>query len=464
MKKSLPLIALLCSLPVFGQPNIVFIMADDLGFGNLSCYGATKITTPNCDRLAAEGMRFTRVHTPSAVCSPTRYGVLTGTYPWRGDRAPRHLIASEPLIIEDGEHTVASLLQKQGYATAAVGKWHLGVQRRYPIDWNQPLSPGPNDVGFDYYFGMITSHNQPPFVWTENNRILGKGPGDIITVEGNTETANPLPRRDDTAIAERCAEAAVRFIERNKERPFFLYYPTGAVHTPHAPAPFVTGKSQAGRFGDYVLDFDWQVGRILDALDKHNLSGNTLVIVTADNGSIASWGRKQGHNPNGHLRDQKATIFEGGHRVPFIARWPERISADSTCDEPINLVDLAATAAAIVGFDLPEDAALDSHNILPLLLGETRKSPFRPALITISKFDDHRAVIHGPWKLIVPHEPSGDHRYAPYQRNRFGPHETQLYHLLDDPTELSNVADQHPQVVERLKNTLQRYEERGRSR
>lgn len=447
-----------------GKPNIIFIMADDMGIGNWSCYGATKITTKHCDRLAAEGMRFTRAHTPSAVCSPTRYSVLTGTYPWRGARVPRHLIATEPLVIADGEHTVASLLQARGYATAAIGKWHLGVGRVDPIDWNKPLSPGPNDVGFDYYFGMITSHNQPPFVWTENNQIVGKGAVDEIFVEGNTEVANPLPRRDDSAIAATCAAKAVGFIEQNKDQPFFLYYPTGAVHTPHQPAPFVVGKSEAGVYGDYVLDFDWQVGQILDALDQNGLTENTLVMVTGDNGSIAAWGKAFDHKPNGILRDQKATIYEGGHRVPFIARWPGRIEAGVTCEEPISLVDLTATAADMLDFKLPENAALDSHSILPLLLGQTNAAPFRAPLVTISKFDDHRAVIHGPWKLIVPHQPSGDHRYAPYQPKRFGPHVVELYHLIDDPAEGSNLANDNPQTVKRLKDVLQDYELRGRSR
>lgn len=446
------------------RPNIVFIMADDMGLGNLSCYGATKITTPHCDRLAAQGMRFTRAHTPSAVCSPTRYGVLTGTYPWRGNRVPRHLIATEPLVIADGEHTVASLLQAQGYATAAIGKWHLGVQREDPIDWNKPLSPGPNDVGFDYYFGTITSHNQPPFVWTENNRIVGKRPTDDIQIEGNEEIANPLPRRDDTTIAATCAEKAVRFIEQNKDRSFFLYYPTAAVHTPHKPAPFVAGKSQAGVFGDFMLDFDWQVGQILEALDRNGLRDNTLVIVTSDNGSIGSWGKAFGHRPNGPLRDQKATIYEGGHRVPFIARWPEQIPAGASCDEPISLVDLTATAADILSFPLPANAALDSHSLLPLLLNDPHSSPFRSPLVAISKFDDHRAIIQGPWKLITPHIPSGDHQYAPYQAKRFGPHQIELFNLRDDPGEASNLVARYPEIVERLESALREYAQRGRSR
>ena len=246
------LLALPASVPGAdaARPNVVFILADDLGYGDLGCYGATKIATPNCDRLAREGRRFTDAHTPSAVCSPTRFGLLTGGYPWRENRVPRHLLAGETFVLRDGEQTVATILKSAGYATGCVGKWHLGAQRGEAIDFNQPLKPGPNAAGFDYIFGCINSHNQAPYVLVENERILGLAPGDKIAIQGNQEQTSGPKLRDENALEAEQAAKAVAFLERNQNQPFFLYYPTAAVHNPLTPGKAWQGQSQAGAYGD----------------------------------------------------------------------------------------------------------------------------------------------------------------------------------------------------------------------
>lgn len=431
------------------RPNIVVILADDLGYGDLGCYGATKIKTPHCDRLAKEGRRFTDAHSPSAVCSPTRFGLLTGTYPWRENRVPRHLHASEPLILRDGEPTLASLLQANGYATACVGKWHLGAQRQNPIDWNKPLKPGPNAVGFDYYFGVINSHNQAPFVWVENDQIVGRKPEEVIEVKGNTEQTQGRKTRVEEEGESLLADKAVAFIERSKGRPFFLYYPTSAVHNPITPGAAWKGKSAAGAYGDYVQEFDGAVGRVLAALDQLKLADNTLVIVTSDNGGIVAQGVKHGHRVNGALRGQKTMAYEGGHRVPFLVRWPGKAPAETVCDETICHVDLLATLCAAAGVALPEKAGPDSYNLLPAFRGEEHRKPLREATVCVSQGASVFSVRQGSWKLILPQGVKA---------------EKELYHLGDDPAESRDRAAEQPAVVERLTKLLEKYRTEGRSR
>ena len=244
-------VVVICRLPAQGaekRPNVVIILADDLGYGDLGSYGATLIDTPHTDRLAREGRRFTDAHSPAAVCSPTRFGLLTGTYPWREDRVMRHLFAYEPLVIRDGEPTIASILKGAGYATACIGKWHLGAQRQDPIDWNQPLTPGPRHVGFDYYFGVINSHNQAPFVWVENETILDREPDEKIATKGNNTQTSGRRTRDSFEGERLLAERAAQFIEQSarSNQPFLLYFATSAVHVPITPGKHMQGKAAQG--------------------------------------------------------------------------------------------------------------------------------------------------------------------------------------------------------------------------
>lgn len=449
------------------KPNIILIMADDLGWGDTHPYGAAprNFSTLHINRVFIEGRLYRNAHSPSAVCSPTRFSVMTGAYPWRNNRVPRHLTASETLVIREGEATVASLLKAAGYATACVGKWHLGAQRGESIDWNKPLTPGPNDVGFDYFFGVINSHNQAPYVWVENDKVMGRQPGEEIEIEGNQKEVKGIQfKRVTTQISATLAQRAGKFIDDNKDRPFFLYYPACTVHTPLEPGAHWRGKSNMGDYGDSVQEFDWQVGRILSKLSEHNLHKDTLLIVTSDNGALTRFGQPYGHQSNGILRGEKASIYEGGHRVPFIARWLNTIPMATESAEVVSLVDFVATACAAAGIDLPADAAPDSHNLLPEMRGESTDEAVREATVSASKFSAHLSVQQGPWKLIVPREPAGVGPLAKYQEGRFGPEALELYHLATDPSETINLIEKRPDVVERLQAVLEKLEKQGFSR
>jgi len=475
------------------KPNIILILADDLGVGDVGMYGSKlsrlpaarqtgvhgadreKISTPHINRVFAEGRRYFNAHSPSAVCSPTRFAVLTGAYPWRENRVPRHLTAGETLALRDGEPTVASLLKQAGYATACIGKWHLGAQHGKAIDWNKPLSPGPNQFGFDRFFGVINSHNQAPFVWVDNLEVMGRLPGESIEIEGNRKEVKGIQfKRRIPEISATLAQRATQFIEENKDRPFFLYYPACTVHSPHEPMSKFKDTSGVGAYGDSAQEFDWQVGRILAALSRHKLHERTLLIVTSDNGAAVAPGRKHGHASNARLRGQKAGIYEGGHRVPFVARWKGTIPAASDSTEIISLVDFLATACAAAGVELPAHLAPDSHNLLPEMTGETLKAaikagasavkPIREATISASKFQNHLAIRQGPWKLITVREPVGDAPLAPYKPGQFGPDKPELYRLASDPGETLNLYDNHKDVAERLTALLEKIEKQGFSR
>lgn len=435
------------------RPNVVLMLADDMGYGDLGCYGATKVASPHCDRLAREGRRFTDAHSPSAVCSPTRFGILTGGYPWRENRVPRHLHASEPLVIRNNEPTLASLLKDAGYTTGCIGKWHLGAQRKNPIDWNAPLTPGPNAVGFDYYWGVINSHNQAPYVLVENEKILDLKPGDRIAVEGNQNQTGGPKLRDSTELEAQQTAKAVEFIERNKDRPFFLYYPTAAVHNPITPGKAWQGTSKAGPYGDYVREFDGAVGAVLDALDKHKLTDRTIVVVTSDNGGIARQGSKFGHKPVGDLRGGKATAWEGGHRVPYLVRWPGKVPAGTTCDEVVCHVDLMATICAAVGVKLPTTAGPDSFNVLAAWLGEKLDTPLREATVCVSQQAAVFTIRRGPWKL---------HLTASKNGKSFTP--AGLYNLAADLGETFDRSTAEPKEAKALAALLEKYRADGYSR
>jgi len=463
-------------------PNIVFIMADDLGFGDVTCYNPdSKIPTPNMDRLAQEGIRFTDAHSPAAVCSPTRYGVLTGRYCWRTWLKRGALIGYNPPLIEPGRMTVASMLKNRGYKTACIGKWHVGfhwqvktgeeVDFRRPLDWpmeyivevsekidyTKPIAEGPTTHGFDYFFGTAgCSTTDPPYVFIENDRTVGI-PSVMLPedVPGDPGLMVPGWKHEDadTTFVAKSVEFITQHKAKKASRPFFLYLPLSAPHAPHVPPDFVKGRTKEGPRGDMVAWVDWSVGQIVDALDKMILTDNTLLIVTSDNGPLeGDRGHKSAHN----LRGFKASIWEGGHRVPFIARWPTKIEPNTTSDEVICLTDLMATCAAIIDTPLPAGAAEDSYNILPALLGEKLDKPLRAATVHHSGGGVF-AIRRRKYKAIFENIGSSEQTPDPLMSG-------QLYDMKNDPYEKRNLWAGHPNIVQSLSDLLLRYIKRGHSR
>jgi arylsulfatase A-like enzyme len=442
-------------------PNIVFIMADDLGYNDLASYGQEFFPTPHTDRLAREGMRFTDAHSPCAVCSPTRYGVVTGTDPFRRYHTSHVLFNGESLVIRNGEATVASLLKQAGYRTGVIGKWHLGLGDTLPRNLNNP-GRGPNDIGFDYSFLVPDGHNMHPRYYLENGKIAGdnapvyKSGIKILKRLGyrlvrHEESGTWENRRPDEGISATLADKADAFIRQNSKEPFFLYYPTCAIHWPFKPGPKFAGKSEIGVHGDFVMEFDWMVGRIIATLDSLDLSGNTLVFVTSDNGGyhrdrFAVGGT--GHDPNHPWSGWKGSALEGGHRVPMIIRWPGHIRAGTTSDETICLVDLTATACALAGIPLNPQDALDSYDISPVLLGDTGSHGIRPYTVTGSRGMEELALRRGTWKLV----------YTPEKDL------TRLYRLDKDPGEENDLSGLRPDMTEQLLDILTGYIEAGSSR
>ena len=467
------------------KPNLVYILADDLGYGDLSCYNpASKIPTPNLDRLAKEGVRFTDAHSPSTVCTPTRYALLTGRYAWR-TRLQRNVIGpfSQPLIAER-LLTVPEMLRQQGYATACIGKWHLGWGWPKPgeggaRDFTKPIPNGPTTRGFDLYYGTDVP-NYPPYCFIENDRSVGI-PSEAAPVGRDAfNIAGPMvPNWKLVDVLPGLEKRAVEYIAKASkgDKPFFLYLPLTSPHYPVVPSAAFKGKSNVGAYGDFVMQTDHVVGQVLDALKKAGVAENTLVIFTSDNGPEVTGEVKPGvydrlkefgHASMGKLRGAKRDAWEGGHRVPFIARWPGKIPAGSTCDETICHVDLLATLAALLEVKLPADAGVDSVNILPALLGAKGKAPLREATVHHSaqgKF----AIRQGDWVLIL--APSGDDngkRGEPawFRTNRgYTQHSEagELFNLATDLTQKVNRYAAEPAKVKELAALLERYVVGGRS-
>lgn len=450
-------------------PNIVLILADDLGYGDPHCYNKeSKIPTPNLDRLAAQSMRFTDAHTPCAVCTPTRYGLLTGRYCWRTSLKRGVLNGYSPMLIEPGRLTLASLLKQRGYATAGIGKWHLGLGDAARTDFSKPLKPGPRSVGFDWYFGISASLDMPPYAFIENEGLTEAPTGMIEGrplnhQKGDFWRAGALaPHFKHIDVLPTLTEKAIGFVHKQSaDKPFFLYLALTAPHTPWMPTAAFRGKSKAGYYGDFVAQVDASVGRVLQTLADAKLSESTLLIFTSDNG--APWSpadiEKWDHRANGGLRGQKGDIWEGGHRVPFMARWPGHIAAGSTSKELICLTDMLATVAALIGGKLPDDAGEDSYNILPALRGD---KTMREAIVH-SSGDGTLAIRQGPWKLALA---LGSHGFsAPHDiKPKPGEAQGQLYNLDDDPREQTNLWLAKPEIVKRLTALLDKYKREGRSR
>lgn len=470
------------------QPNIVFILADDLGYGDLGCYGATKVQTPKIDTLALDGILFTDAHAPSAVCTPSRYGVLTGRYCWRTALKYDCIFGHDTLLIEEDRPTVASMLKSAGYKTGCIGKWHLGFGKEYP-DWNGELKPGPLEVGFDYYYGYPVTNAQAPYVCIENHRVVGLDPRDPIRLGADSKTnimyGGKAARYNPEELSTTLTHKVVNFIE-NAKQPFFLYFTPQNVHGPYTPNPRFRGESACGVYCDFIRELDWSVGEVLAALDRSGAAQNTLVILTSDNGGLYSrQAYDMGHRVNGELLGEKTDAWEGGHRVPFLARWPGKIKEGSRSDELICLVDFMATAAAVNGLDLPRNAGPDSFNILPALQGQVTSKPVRGAAVILESGYGMMAVRDAEWLLVLGRGSGGATTdYAKHYGMRLeelGRHTTgwkmaglgepdrslppgQLYNLAKDIGQSENVYMNHPEVVERLTNLLIDYRARGRSR
>ncbi len=466
------------------RPNVVYILADDLGYGDVGCYNsASKIPTPNIDRLAKDGVRFTDAHSPSAVCTPTRYALLTGRYAWR-TRLQRNVIGpfSQPLIAET-QLTVPAMLREQGYATACVGKWHLGWGWPKPEDgkrdFTKPIPDGPTTRGFDSYFGTDVP-NYPPYCFIDNDRTVGIPSVAAPVGKESFNIAGPMvPDWKLVDVLPGLEKRAVEHIAKAAKggKPFFLYLPLTSPHFPVVPSAAFKGKGKVGEYGDFVTQTDAVVGAVLDALKAAGVEKDTLVVFTSDNGPEVAGEVKPGaydrlkefeHASMGTLRGVKRDAWEGGHRVPFLARWPGKIAAGSTCDETVCHVDLMATLAAVLNVKLPADAGVDSVNILPALLGEKRKAPLREATVHHSgqgKF----AIRQGDWVLIL--APTGDDNGKQgeplwWRTDRgYTPNSEagELFNLKADPTQKANLYATEPAKVKELTALMEKYVTDGRS-
>ncbi len=474
MKKISLLIFLCCYIVAVNaqqKPNVVLIYIDDLGYGDLSCYGATRIRTPNVDKIAKEGLKFTDGHCTSATCTPSRFGLMAGEYPWR-DKGHNILPGDAALIVPTDKMTLPKVFKQAGYATGIVGKWHLGLSDQVGKDWNGDIKPGPNEVGFDYSFIFPATADRVPTVFMENHRIIGLESNDTIKVNyrqkiGNEPTGKENPkllklqasvghnntivngigrigymvggkkaRWTDEELAPTFLAKAEDFITASKDKPFFLYYALNDIHVPRMPATMFKGKSVLGYRGDAILEMDWVVGRITEKLEELGLTKNTIIVFTSDNGPVLDDGYADDaialngdHKPAGPYRGWKTDIFEGGTRVPFIIKWPEHIRP-GTSDAMINQIDFIASFAKLLKVPVKAGHAKDSENHLDALLGKSKTA--RITMVEEGYFDT--AIVSNYWK------------YIPETKNR----KAMLFDLKNDVGERYNVIAQHPDKVNEL--------------
>lgn len=496
MRHLLAVAALLCTLSSVSaneKPNIVLIYADDLGYGDVGCYGADKVQTPHIDRLAAEGLRFTDAHSAAATCTPSRYSLLTGEYAWRR-KGTGILPGNAALIIEPGRPTLASVLQQAGYATGVVGKWHLGLGDG-KLDWNGPIKPGPREIGFDYCFLIPATGDRVPCVYVENDRVVGLDPQDPIRVsygqpisDEPTGRANPgllkmklthghdntivngvsrigfmtggrAARWVDEDMADVITQKAVAFVKSHQHKPFFLFFSTHDIHVPRVPHGRFRGSSQGGLRGDVIQQLDWCVGEVLRTLDELKLADNTLVLFTSDNGPVLDDGYADGavedlngHRPAGPFRGGKYSNFEAGTRVPFLSRWPGKIEP-SVSDALISQTDLLASLAKLAGRPATIETGRDSRDVSLALLGENRQG--RDHLVEQAGVTSLR---QGPWKYIPASQ--GPRVFAHTGIESGNAPEPQLYNLGTDPGETNNLAASDPERVKQMARLLQSIRER----
>lgn len=486
MKKTTLLTILLLGASAMVQasnqpPNLVLILADDMGYGDVQAYNPqSRVPTPHLNRLAREGVMFTDAHSGSAVCTPTRYGLVTGRYCWRTRLTRGVLNGYSGHLIDPERFTVADLLKRVGYHTACVGKWHLGLdlpfreKSKNDIDYTRRLGNSPNVNGFDYFYGIPASLDFPPYVYIENDRFVEPG-SEQVPARSFPRYLRKGPKAPglafDKALDHLCAQATA-YIKR-QSGPFFLYFPLTAPHKPCWPAERFQGKSGIGSYGDFVMQVDDVVGQIQAALAEAGKAKHTLTIYTSDNGSyMYRWPEDQAdhkqdatvqayhpsvHTANGHLRGTKADVWEGGHRVPFIVHWPGKAKAGSRSAKTICLTDFMATFAEITGQDLPEDSAEDSFSFLSSVSGKT---PAPRAPVINHSANGLFALREGPWKMVFGNGSGG--RQQPRGKPFAKPY--QLFNLDRDPSETNNIIDQHSETAARLEQRLQRIREQGRSR
>jgi len=465
-------------------PNIVFILADDMGYGDIQAYNPqSKIPSPNLDRLATEGALFTDAHSGSAVCTPTRYGLLTGRYCWRTELKSGVLWPPDdkPLIDKD-RLTIARMLKQLHYYTACIGKWHLGIEwgldDQGKVDFNRPLKSGPTEVGFDEFYGIAGSLDMIPYVFYHNHE-----PTQPVT---ETQLRLPFPKFiregpkgegfDPGQVLDQLTEQAVAYIDKHaaESNPFFLYLPLTSPHKPVWPAERFKDKTGLGPYGDFVNQTDWSVGQVLQALEKNEIADKTLVVFSSDNGSyMYRWPQDepdhvqdsgvQGYHPlnhraNANWRGTKADIWEAGHRVPFIVRWPGHVKSKTRCDKTICLTDFLATCAEITGFSMPDNAGEDSFSLLPLMYGQDWATPRAPVIHHSS--NGMYSLREGKWKMVFGSGSGGREKPIgkPFEKPYF------LFDLENDPSETTNVIDRYPEIAVRLTENLKTIMQSGRSR
>nr|WKN36092.1 arylsulfatase [Tunicatimonas sp. TK19036] len=471
-------------------PNIVLIYTDDVGYGDLSCYGATEITTPNLDRLASQGLRFTDAHTTSATCTPSRYGLLTGHYPWRkkGTGIAR---GDAALIIDPDRTTLPDVLKQAGYTTGVVGKWHLGLGPEGGPDWNGEITPSPLDIGFDESFLIPATGDRVPTVYVQNRKVLRLDPQDPITVSfdgplGDEPTGRDNPellkmkpshghdmtivngisrigymtggenaRWVDENIADTITTRAIEFIEKHQQDPFFLYFSTHDIHVPRVPHPRFAGKSGLGARGDAMLQLDWSVGQIMKTLDSLQLTENTLLIFTSDNGPVVDDGYHDqsveqlgNHKPAGDFRGGKYSAFEAGTRVPLIIRWPGKINT-GVSNALVSQIDFMASFAELTQQSVSNEAGPDSQNALPALLGNANEGR---DFVVEHAASGTLSLIKDQWKYIEPSQAQAYNRYTDIELGNAP--EPQLYNLTESTEEQQNVADANPEVTKEMATLL----------
>ncbi|MEY3498872.1 MAG: hypothetical protein RL308_541 [Bacteroidota bacterium] len=502
MKKIISLaISLLAVLSIHSQqkPNVIFILTDDLGYGDLSCYGATKLSTPNLDKMADQGIRFTNAHSTSATCTPSRYAIMTGQYPWRKS-GTGILPGDAALIVPTDKPTLPKLFKAAGYKTAVVGKWHLGIGDKVEKNWNGELKPGPNETGFDYSFIFPATADRVPTVFLENHKIVALDPADPIQVDyvnkvGNDPTGLENPellkmksspgqghnntivngigrigymsggqqaRWTDEEMPLTFLSKAKDFIEVNQQTPFFLFYTLTEPHVPRMPSTMFKDKSGLGFRGDAILQLDWSVGEIMKQLKLLGLDKNTIIVFSSDNGPVLDDGYVDGavtrlndHIPWGNLRGGKYSVFEAGTRVPFIVSWPESIKP-AVSPALVSQIDLLASFSKMLNM-VPEDMPNDSENIMNVLLGKSDKGR---EYIVEQGFTDNLAIIHGNWKYI---EPKDGPKMNELVNIELGyDMQPQLYDLSTDIGEKNNLAKKYPKKVKELKAKLEEIKKRSK--